>query len=60
MKRGMRMKEKEIKVLKVKPHKHPEEKYIGSNAESGGRIYWNRGNRWILLNDDGNFDWLES
>ena len=24
MKRGMRMKEKEIKVLKVKPHEHPE------------------------------------
>lgn len=33
------LKENVIKVLKVKPHKHPEEKYIGSNAESGGRIY---------------------
>lgn len=31
MKRGMRMKEKEIKVLKVKPHEHPEV-YMLKNA----------------------------
>lgn len=34
MKRGMKMKEKEIKVLRVKPHEHPEVYMLKNTLET--------------------------
>ena len=62
----MRMKEKEIKVLKVKPHEHPEVYMLKNTLEAmheavGGYIdiLGLDDNVCILLNDEGNLIGLE-
>ena len=65
MKRGMRMKEKEIKVLKVKPHEHHEVYMLKNTLEAmqeavGGYIdiVGLEDNVCIPLNDEGKIDWI--